>query len=662
MVGETGGQEKYNIVEAVLYNTGHKEALLDIGKGDFVKFTSKEKEYQGIILDLTTRVPPLGGPRSPDEDFENNFFHSTLSSSTTYNARILITSYKSDIIKSGTDGQLISPYLTIKKLDKNEVMKVIDATDYDFFFASAQAIDTFDLTDLITRVYAKIKGLPKFVEARFRDKALKALMFANIELDPDFVGELVKNISCSQIKGLVLGQERNIVEILPLDGTFRVGDLLLIQSKKGEFIAQVYDFKNDKIMIKGLEKKEEHNHYSPFVDLIERGAVIKNLAQDFMTEFVHTTETLKNPIPIGRFYHGGRAYLGLHTLGRQGLLIVGGVGQKKTSSLLSIIETTIEKTEQLSFVIIDLNDEYGTKNLIRLAEDRRGYLKIPIEALKETTARSIEELDEFCKKHGLKGNGKVDHRKQFIGAAYGYTGEGNSLDLSKTCLIEIAEKIYNAKNKVEVLSWIKELPNEIFETTGSLEITNVIEAIRDNTVTIIDCASKLASEQKGAMYSKCSSLFKALLGVAQTRERFACVLVIDEAHFFAPQTSVFHPVGFKPEVKKILQEIATIGPRNLLAPWISTQRLAAVNKTISTQMGQNILAFNLEDVDKNRLEEIVGKEIRNVEKLNPGECWVKSLSLKIPQITKIDIRDYPKSGEASFVKEAVFISGKVTES
>ncbi len=191
-----------------------------------------------------------------------------------------------------------------------------------------------------------------------------------------------------------------------------------------------------------------------------------------------------------------------------------------------------------------------------------------------------------------------------------------------------------------------------------MEINEAIKSIRDNTVTIIDCSSKLASNQKGVMYSKCFSLFKTLLEVAQSKERFACVLVIDEAHFFVPQTSIFHPIGFKAEVKKILQEIATIGPRNLLAPWVSTQRLAAVNKTLSTQMGQNILAFNLEDVDKNRLEEIVGRHIRNVEKLHPGECWVKSLSLKTPQIVRINIRDYPKSGETSFVEESGFIGAK----
>ena len=113
-----------------------------------------------------------------------------------------------------------------------------------------------------------------------------------------------------------------------------------------------------------------------------------------------------------------------------------------------------------------------------------------------------------------------------------------------------------------------------------------------------------------------------------------------------------HPAGFNEDVKKILLEIATIGPRNLLTPWVSTQRLASLNKTLSTQMGQNILAFNLEDVDKTRLEEIVGRQIRNVEKLHPGECWVKSLSLKIPQIVKIKIDDYPRSGDVSFVEES----------
>ncbi|MFQ5975698.1 MAG: hypothetical protein ACE5J5_05235 [Candidatus Hydrothermarchaeales archaeon] len=658
MVGETGGQEKYNVIEAVLYSAGHKEDLLDVGKGDFVKFSSKEKDYQGIILDLSTKVPAIGGPRSPDEEFESNFFHSTLSKSTCYTARILITSHRTGTLESGTDGRLISPYLAINVLDKNGIMDVIDTTHYDFLFAVSHVIDTYDLADLIVRVYDKIKELANFVEAIFRTKAIEAMMFANVELDSGFVGEFVKAISDSNIKGLVLGQGGNVLEILPLDGSLRMGDLLLVQSKKGDFIVQVDDFKGDKILVKGLEKMDEPGEYSPFVDQIERGAILRDISPDFMTDFMHTPETLINPIPIGRFYYGGKAYLGLHTLGRQGMLIVGGVGQKKTSSLLSIIETTIEKTEKLSFVIIDLNDEYGTENLVRLSEKRNGFLKIPVEALKEPSTMSIEEFDEFCIKHGLKGSGKADHRRQFVGSAYGYEAEGNTIELSKVCFFEIANKMYNKEKQVDVLSWIKELPDVIFETDGSLEIMNVLEVIRNNTVTLIDCSSKLASSQKGAMYTKCSCLFKALIDIAQTAKRFPCVLVIDEAHFFAPQTSVFNPVGFKPEVKKILLEIATIGPRNLLAPWVSTQRLAAVNKTLSTQMGQNILAFNLEDVDKIRLEEIVGKQSRNVEKLQPGECWVKSLGLKIPQIAKINIRDYPRSGGASFVEESGFIGAK----
>ncbi|MFQ6135939.1 MAG: hypothetical protein ACE5PM_02015 [Candidatus Hydrothermarchaeales archaeon] len=657
MVGETGSQEKYNVVEGMFFSASHKAELSDIEKGDFVKFTFKGKEYQGIILDLNTRIPPSGGPRSPEDGFEGSFFHHTLSKTTSYNGRILITSHKSEILRKGTDGRLIYPFLAIEKVDEDGIREVIDTTNYDFLFAVTQAIDTFDTVDLIIRIYGKIKGLPNFIEEEFRTRAIEALVLANIELNSGFVGEFIRDISESQIKGVVLDQDGNTLEVLPADGGLRMGDLVLIHSKKGIFVAQVDDFRTNKIVIRGLEKwekSEDGEHYTPFLDQVERGAVITGLVSDFMTDYVHTPETLVNPISIGEFYYGGEAFLGLHTLGRQGMLVVGGVGQKKTSSLLSIIESTIEKTENLSFLIIDLNDEYATENIIRLAKERRGFSKIPVEEINEPTILSIKDFDGFCMEHGLKGSSKVDHRKQFMGSAFGYEKEGKRINLSKECFLDIAGRVYNKEKRAEIISWVKGLPDELFETSGSIDVEGVLGVIRDNTVTIIDCSTQLASTQKKMMYTKCEALFRALLDNAQTLKRFACILVIDEAHFFAPQTSVFIPVGFKDEVRKTLLEIATIGPRNLLVPWVSTQRLAAVNKTLSTQMGQNILAFNLEDVDRTRLEEIVGRQVGYVEKLHPGECWVKSLGLKTPQIVKINIRDYPKSGEVNFVEKSGF--------
>jgi hypothetical protein len=52
--------------------------------------------------------------------------------------------------------------------------------------------------------------------------------------------------------------------------------------------------------------------------------------------------------------------------------------------------------------------------------------------------------------------------------------------------------------------------------------------------------------------------------------------------------------------------VATTGPRNGIPLSIATQRLSEADKFITTQMGQNIFAFRVEDVDLLRLREMVG--------------------------------------------------------
>jgi len=64
-----------------------------------------------------------------------------------------------------------------------------------------------------------------------------------------------------------------------------------------------------------------------------------------------------------------------------------------------------------------------------------------------------------------------------------------------------------------------------------------------------------------------------------------------------------------------------------------------VDKFISTQMGQNIFAFRVEDVDLERLRSIVGSDIAYAARLLPrGHCIYKGHALKInrPVITVVE--------------------------
>jgi len=89
----------------------------------------------------------------------------------------------------------------------------------------------------------------------------------------------------------------------------------------------------------------------------------------------------------------------------------------------------------------------------------------------------------------------------------------------------------------------------------------------------------------------------------------------------------------------VMKLIATTGPRNGMPLFIATQRLSEVDKFISTQMGQNIFAFRVEDVDLERLRSIMGSDIAYSARLLPrGYCIYKGHALKIqrPVICVVD--------------------------
>jgi DNA helicase HerA-like ATPase len=76
--------------------------------------------------------------------------------------------------------------------------------------------------------------------------------------------------------------------------------------------------------------------------------------------------------------------------------------------------------------------------------------------------------------------------------------------------------------------------------------------------------------------------------------------------------------------------VATTGPRNGVPLFIATQRLSEADKFITTQMGQNIFAFRVEDVDLMRLREIVGSDIAYTARTLPrGHCIYKGHALRV---------------------------------
>jgi hypothetical protein len=79
---------------------------------------------------------------------------------------------------------------------------------------------------------------------------------------------------------------------------------------------------------------------------------------------------------------------------------------------------------------------------------------------------------------------------------------------------------------------------------------------------------------------------------------------------------------------------------------VVTQRLATVEKTVVTQCANNIICHGLEDLDKQRLAEIMGDEFTQlIGDLPPGEAIVKGTTLKcrFPIWVKVLPEVYPAS-------------------
>jgi hypothetical protein len=139
-----------------------------------------------------------------------------------------------------------------------------------------------------------------------------------------------------------------------------------------------------------------------------------------------------------------------------------------------------------------------------------------------------------------------------------------------------------------------------------------------------------------------------IFGEALENRKFGCIIVLEEAMYYAPQRGVFD-IGEKDSRGKLLgviKEIATNGGRNGVGLWVVTQRLSTVEKTVVTQCANNVVCHSLEDVDKTRIVEILGSEFAElIGDLPPGEAIVKGTSLKcrFPIWVKVLAEVYPAS-------------------
>jgi len=354
-------------------------------------------------------------------------------------------------------------------------------------------------------------------------------------------------------------------------------------------------------------------------------------------------------VSVGRIYPKleNELYLDLSVLLRQGLLIIGGVGTGKTTTMITMIVTLLEECVKSGLrphlLIIDKDGEYGCEELKSIAELAGGYVYIPIDKIgfvetftnPDALHRRLLEVMGVHPSSRLARELKSTIQQVFVNSRV--------VKLSEEFFEEILNRV-PPNLKSELRGRLKVAKEVLLETSSVIEysIDDVIELISTNAVVHVDCSSAETWDQ---VLRVVASLLDDIYMRALQDKSFGCLIVIDEVHFYAPEKGMFRPAS---EVlhermrNTLIGKIATTGARNGVVLFVTTQRLSLVAKTLSTQVGQNLIVHRVEDVDLERLKEIAGSELVDAIRLLPrGYALVKATAN--PMGRPMIVRMYPKA-------------------
>jgi hypothetical protein len=320
--------------------------------------------------------------------------------------------------------------------------------------------------------------------------------------------------------------------------------------------------------------------------------------------------------------------LGLYPLIRQSCLICGAVGTGKTTTAVSMVARAIQADPPVRFFIVDKDGEYnslmerfGIENILKVPWRRFFHPgDIPWDAY----------LGEFGWQKTWWSAKLLTYSLKML---YAQSVTVNKANLEKALRYVKTEKLGFNKKQEEFESYRQQVLNAVSGSKlipdDDLEPLNPVELLRDRKVVIMDLSQgKDTWSQKHVVLEQ---VLRRVFREALENRKFGCVVVLEEAMYYAPQRGVFE-IGEREsrgKLLRIIKEIATNGGRNGIGLWIVTQRLSTVEKTVVTQCINNIICHSLEDIDKQRLSEVIGNKIAGlIGDLPPGEAIVKGTALK----------------------------------
>ena len=344
---------------------------------------------------------------------------------------------------------------------------------------------------------------------------------------------------------------------------------------------------------------------------------------------------------------GREVYIALRPLIRQGLIISGAQGTGKTTALLALICRSLEAYNKLRFLVLDWEGEFrpleklrergfrvyvipwdrfisgamgedptialmlmaGEDPRIRLGGEEPAYVQVIRAALVLCAKEEKYPTKTALKK--LIGEVTMDER-----------GRLKSMP-GKAAFGRKPETIQTALDIVESSSILPdEKPGDVW---GKKRLVSLIES---NNVVLVDFSvterrdipvSFELQKRVGIFLAKC------VWEEATSRRDFGCIIVSDEAHRICPERGY----GI---IDEIWLNLAAQGGRNGCPLWLVARRLSRVHKSVTTELQQNFFCFNVEDVDRRRVEEDMGAAFASlVGALPRGECVVKSaIGFRVP--------------------------------
>ena len=366
----------------------------------------------------------------------------------------------------------------------------------------------------------------------------------------------------------------------------------------------------------------------PYLGIITPHQEVYRVEEEDLRNLLAPTEDLA--IKLGKLYPGEmEIWLRIWDLTRRGLVVFGGIGSGKTTTLLSIIYrliSTIGSIGKPGGIVIDKDYEYGP-----ILEEAFGAIAVNMRSASVMPPLEAGEIYNHLRSAlGIHPSSKQALRlKNAIINAVGRS----KTPITKELIMDIIRECGFDDESESRFRLLAERYPSVNEEGGTSEY--IVELARNNIV-VLDLSSV---EDWDETYIKIKGILESTYKQALEDRSYGVFILIDEAHLFAPEKGGVSLAEEKPtsSLRKTLKLLSTTGPRNGVVPFIATQRPALIDKTITTQLGQNLICHRVEDIDLERVKEMIGGIAETLKLFPAGRAIVKATAAPLPRPIVVDI-------------------------